>query len=444
VPDTLYTSVGDADVAYQVIGDGDIDVLFGWGLGSHLELQWAHPAWAGVLERFASFSRLILFDRRGTGMSDRLARNTLPRWEEWNEDMLAVLDAVGSARAAVVAVQDNGPMAMMFAAMHPERVRALVLVGTAARMRVADDYLIGYPPPTIEAMVEFLETNWATPQLLGVGNPSRMNDSHFADWWTSMYRAAMTPRTAAAQFRHILDTDVREALGLIRVPTLVIHWTDNPIIPLAHARYVADHIDGAQLVILPGTHLWPDPFDPDPFFEPVTEFLTGTPTVEVDRVLANVLFTDIVGSTDRLAQVGDSAYRHLLDAHDDAVRNELRRYAGREVNTTGDGFFAAFDGPTRAIRCALAIVRAGFELGVEVRAGLHSGECVVRGDDLSGLAVHIASRVGAAASPGEVLVSSTVKDLVAGSGVVFSDRGDHELKGVPAPWRLFRVISDAD
>ena len=441
-PVTRYTSVGDADVAYQVIGEGPIDVLFGWGLGSHLDLQWAHPAWAGVLQRFASFSRLILFDRRGTGLSDRLPRHTLPRWEEWTEDMLAVLDAAGSERAAIVAVQDHGPMAMMFAAIHPDRVRALVLVGTAARLREAPDYPIGYSPAELEAMVEFLEQHWATPELLAVGYPTAVNDPHYVEWWTRMYRAAMTPRTAGAQYRYILNSDVRDALPLIRVPTMVVHWTANPMIPVGHARYVAETIPDARLVVLPGSHLWPDPFDPDPFFEPVSEFLIGTPTVDVDRVLATVLFTDIVGSTDRLAELGDGAYRRLLDAHDDFVRGELRRHGGREINTTGDGFFAAFDGPTRAIKCALAIVRSTAELGLGVRAGLHSGECLVRSTELSGIAVHLAAHVGAAANPQEVLVTSTVHDLVAGSDLAFINRGVHQLKGIPQPWQLYGVALD--
>ncbi len=354
--------------------------------------------------------------------------------------MAAVLDAVGSERTAIVALQDNGPMAMMFASMHPDRVRSLVLVGTAARLLVAEDYPIGFPHESIEAMVEFLEARWGSPEFLRLSNPDVAEDPDIVRWWATMALSAMTPRTAGAQYRHILTNDVRKALPLIRVPTLVVHPTANPIVPVEHARYMAQHIEGAQLVEVPGTDLGINMVHSDPFFDAVIEFLTGErPAIEVDRVLTTVLFTDIVGSTERLATVGDQAWRRLLDSHDRLVREELHRFRGREIKTTGDGFFASFDGPARAIRCAVAIGEANATLGIDRRAGLHTGECEVRGDDLSGLAVHIAARVGALAGPGELLVSSTVKDLVVGSGIEFEDRGEHELKGVPGPWKLFAV-----
>ena len=439
-PETRYVDVGDAQVAYQVLGDGPLDVLFGWGIGSQIELQWAHPAWAGVLARFAAFSRLILFDRRGTGASDRLPRGSVPTWEEWAEDMGAVLDAAGSESAAIVAVRDNGPMAIMYAAMHPERVRALVLVGTAARLVSGPGYPIGFPPDAIEEMLEFVEKSWATQELLRTAFPKFADEPDFLRWWISMNHASITPRAAGALYRHIFATDVREALPLISVPTLVIHPTDNAIVPLEHAQYLAEHIQGARLIELRGAALGIDPFDLEPFFDPVTEFLTGEPpVVEVDRILATILFTDIVGSTQRAVSEGDRRWSAMLDDHHRIVRAELSRFRGREIDTAGDGFLATFDGPARAIRCACAIRDRVQALGLQVRAGLHTGEVELAGDDVRGIAVHVGARVGANANPDEVLVSHTVKDLVAGSGIEFEDRGEHELKGVPGTWNLFAV-----
>jgi class 3 adenylate cyclase/pimeloyl-ACP methyl ester carboxylesterase len=441
VPETKYVDVGDAQVAYQVVGDGGFDVLFGWGIGSQIELQWAHPAWAGVLERFATFSRLILFDRRGTGASDRLPRDSLPTWEEWAEDMGAVLDAAGSERAAIVAFRDNGPMAIMFTAMHPERVRALVLVGTAARLVAGPDYPIGLPPEAIEATVEFVEKSWATPKdLLRTALPELADDPEFLRWWITMNHASITPRAAGALYRHIFASDVREALSLISVPTLVVHPTDNVIVPLEHAQYLAEGIQGARLIELPGPALGINPLDLEPFFDPVTEFLTGErPMVEVDRVLSTILFTDIVGSTERAVSQGDRRWSAMLEDHNRIVRGELSRFRGREVDTAGDGFVATFDGPARAIRCACAIRDGVQTLGLQIRAGLHTGEVELAGDDIRGVAVHVGARVGAMANPNEVLVSHTVKDLVAGSGIAFNERGEHELKGVPGTWKLYAV-----
>jgi class 3 adenylate cyclase/pimeloyl-ACP methyl ester carboxylesterase len=440
MPETRYVDVGDAQVAYQLVGDGAFDVLFGWGLGSQIELQWTHPAWAGVLERFATFSRLILFDRRGTGASDRLPRGSVPTWEEWAEDMGAVLDAAGSERAAIVAIRDNGPMAIMFTAMHPERVRALVLVGTAARIVAGPGYPIGPPPEAIEAMLEFVEKSWATQDLLRTAFPDRADDPEFLRWWISMNHASITPRAAGVLFRHTAATDVREALPLISVPTLVIHPSDNMIVPLEHAQYLAEHIPGARLIELPGAALGINPFDLEPFFDPVTEFLTGErPVIEADRVLSTILFTDIVGSTERAVSEGDRRWSAMLEDHHRIVRGELSRFRGREVDIAGDGLLATFDGPARAIRCACAIRDGVHALGLQVRAGLHTGEVELAGDDIRGIAVHVGARVGAIASPNEVLVSHTVKDLVAGSGIEFDERGEHELKGVPGTWKLFAV-----
>jgi pimeloyl-ACP methyl ester carboxylesterase len=435
-PETQYVEVGDADVAYQVIGSGP-DLLFCYGLGSHVEFNWQVPLVAAFLERLASVFRLIIFDRRGTGASDGVPRASVPTLEEWTEDIAAVLDATGSEQAAVLATLDTGPIAMLYAAMHPERVRALVLLNTFARYVEAEDYPIGVPSAVVDVIVEAMASTWGTTDLLAGANPSA--DREFLERTASVIRASATPRTAAAQYRYMLRHDVRDVLPLIAAPTLVLHVAEQPLTPLPHGQYIADHIDGARLVVLPGGDLsWTTANQV--VADEVAEFLTGErPEVEIDRVLATVLFTDIVGSTRRAAAVGDQRWHVELDAHDRAVREQLRRFRGREVNTTGDGFVAAFDGPARALRCASAILDATARLGLDLRAGLHTGECEVRGDDLGGLAVHIAARVGALAGAGEVLVSGTVKDLVVGSGLEFTDRGEQPLTGVPGSWRLFTL-----
>ena len=437
---TQYTSVVDADVAYRVVGSGPLDLLYFYGLGSHIDLFWDAPATAEFLRRLSSFSRLILFDRRGTGASDGVPRNAIPTWEDWTEDVRAVLDAAGSARAAILAVVDAGPIAMLFAATHPERVSALVLVNTSSRYMLADDYPNGVAPETIDTFVEMFRTEWGTSAFAAAAAPSLVNDDEVLDLLAKQARAAATPRTAAAQYNYILRSlDVRQALPLIQVPTLVLHVRDSPFIPIEHGRYLAEHIDGATFVELPGGDVVITP-DSRVIADEVAEFLTGErPMVEIERVLTTVLFTDIVGSTERAASLGDQRWRPLLDAHDRTVREQLRRFRGREIKTTGDGFLASFDGPARAIRCAQAVTEATATLGIELRAGLHTGECEVRGDDLAGLAVHIAARVGGLAGPGEVLVSGTVKDLVVGSDLRFADRGEHKLKGVPGKWKLFAV-----
>jgi class 3 adenylate cyclase/pimeloyl-ACP methyl ester carboxylesterase len=440
-PETMYVESGEADVAYTVVGDGPLDLLYFYGLGSHVDLIWDDPLAVRFLDRLASFSRLIFFDRRGTGASDGVARSAIPTLEEWTEDVGAVLDAVGSDRAAIFAALDAGPIAMLFAAMRPERVSTLVLANTSARYLVAEDYPIGMSQNAVDALVEMVGSLWGTPELAHVINPGHAHDTVFAQALARRLRAAATPRTATAQYRYLLGSvDVRSALPLIQAPTLVLHMTQNPVVPFAYGRYLADHIAGAKFVEVPGRGIGWDDGGSDTMVDEVAEFLTGQrPVVEIDRVLTTVLFTDIVGSTERAASLGDHRWRTLLDSHDRAVRELLRRFRGQEIKTTGDGFHATFDGPARAIRCARAIADAARELGIEVRAGLHTGECEIHGNDLAGLAVHIAARVGALAEPGEVLVSSTVKDLVVGSGIDFADRGEHQLKGVPMSWRLFNV-----
>ena len=439
--ETKYVAVGDASVAYRVMGDGPLDLLYFFGMGSHVDMYSDEAVLGRFLDGLASFSRVIFFDRRGTGASDGLAGNAMPAWEEWADDLQAVLDAVGSERTAIYAPLDAGPIAMLFAALQPERVSALVVDNTSARYLSADDYPIGVSQATVDAVVEMVGALWGTEEFLTVTNPGRALDAELARAYARRLRAAATPRSAAAQLRYIMENvDVRSVLHLIQAPTLVLHAGQNPMVSTEHGRYLADHIPGAKFIETPGYGLAPDDAEFELIVEEIAELLTGArPVVEVDRVLTTVLFTDIVASTAQLASRGDRRWRATLDVHDRTVRELLHRFRGREIKTTGDGFHACFDGPGRAIACATSITRAARELSLEVRAGLHTGECEVRGDDLAGLAVHLAARIGALAGPGEVLVSTTVKDLVSGSGIEFVDKGEHELKGIPTAWRLFAV-----
>jgi class 3 adenylate cyclase len=440
-PDTHYAAVGDAQVAYQVVGEGPLDLLYFYGLGSHIELIWEWPLTSQFFWRLASFSRLIMFDRRGTGASDPVPSNAPPTWEEWTEDVGAVLDAAESAQAVLFASIDCGPIAILFTAMHPERVSALVLFNTAARYMADDDYPIGASTEDTDAVIKLIEAQWGEG-LAALTAPSLADDPERLRRLGRQLRACATPRSAAAQFDHILrGVDVRKALPLVQVPTLILHVRDNPFVPIAHGRYLAEHIPGATLVELPGDSTGlAEGSDQARVADEIALFLTGErPAIDVDRILTTVLFTDIVGSTQRASQMGDGPWRSVLDAHDNVIRDQLRRFRGREINTTGDGFVASFDGPARAIRCAQAIVESNLKNGIELRVGLHTGECEVRGDDLGGLAVHIAARVGSLALPGETFVSGTVKDLVVGSGIEFEERGEHDLNGVPGTWKLFAV-----
>ena len=437
-PKTRYVTLGDADVAYQVFGDGPIDLVTFFGLGSHLELIWelAAPFFA----KLASFSRLVLFDRRGTGVSDSVRLNAIPTWEEATEDLQAVLDVVGIEHAAIYAEADAGPIAILFAATHPERVSSLILGTTSARLVVDHDYPIGLPRNDVEALVEVMAQQWGTPELAKILNPGLAQDEELMELLARQWRSALTPKAAGMLWRTIQDVDVRDALPLIQAPTLILHATDSDFVPISHGQYLAQQIAQARLVERPGRATSTLEATSGLTAEHIEEFLTGQSSPgPIDRVLTTVLFTDIVGSTARLAEVGDDAWRRILDRHDRLVRDHLHMYRGREIDTTGDGFMASFDGPARAIRCAQAITRAVQTLGINVRVGLHTGECEVRGDGLAGLAVHVAARVGALAGSAEVLVSSTVRDLVVGSGIEFDDHGEHELKGVPEPWRLFAV-----
>jgi class 3 adenylate cyclase/pimeloyl-ACP methyl ester carboxylesterase len=439
--ETRYARVGDASVAYRTLGDGPLDLLYFWGLPSHVELQWDLPMTTAPFLRLASVGRLIIFDRRGTGASDPVSPSALPSWEDWTEDVSTVLDAVNCKQAVIFAEADAGPIGILFAAVHPERVSALILAETSARALVDEDYSIGLPQENIDAIVDIIGSLWGTPELLSVTSGEMSEEPEISEWVTRVQRACVTPSMAGTQFRYILNTlDVRQALGLVQAPTLILHHAENPLIPITHGRYLQDHIKDSTLVELPGVDVGLAPTNHELWTDEVVEFLTGTrPPLHIDRILTTVLFTDIVGSTDHLVSVGDQRWRSLLDRHDRAVREQLRIYRGQEIKTTGDGFVATFDGPARAIQCAGAVIEANRRIGLEIRAGLHTGECELRGDDLAGLAVHVAARICGLAGPGQVLVSRTVKDLVAGSGLDFSEVGEHPLKGVPGAWTLFAV-----
>jgi class 3 adenylate cyclase len=436
-PETRYAKADDGvHIAYQVFGEGPLDLVVIPGFISHVELAWDDEALAGAFRRLASFSRVIMFDKRGTGMSDRTER--LPDIDRRMLDIEAVMQAAHSEKAALFAVSEGGPMAILFAAAHPERARALVLVATYARITESSDYPIGMPTKQLYESVQYLEPEWGTGVGLGGWAPSVANDSGARESFARLQRLAASPGAAMALMSSYMDIDVRPALPLVHTPTLVVHRTGDRMVPVAHGRYLAEHIDDARLVELAGTdHFWWTE-DAGPILDEVEEFLTGARSVpQADRVLASVLFTDIVESTRRAVELGDREWRLLLNRHDALVERELARHGGRLVKTTGDGILATFDGPARSVRCACAISDGAHALGIEVRAGLHTGEVELRRDDIAGLGVNIASRIEALAQPGEVLVSRTVTDLVAGSGLDFDDRGEHDLRGVPGRWQLF-------
>jgi class 3 adenylate cyclase len=441
LPETRFASVGDADVAYQVFGDGPIDFVYFFGLGSHVELGWETPVDAEFFRRLGTVGRVAMFDRRGTGASDGVLRSGLPTWEDWTQDLHAVLDAVGWGSASILAELDSGPIAILFAATHPEQVNRLVLSNTTARYRVADDYPIGVPDEDADATLDIVRSLWGTTELVRLTAPDRKVDEASLRSFARAMRASATPRTAEAQYRYAMSVDVRDLLPLIQAPTLVIHNNDNPFVPVEHGAYLAEHIAGAKLVTIDGSGAAGTPVV-DAFIDAVSEFLTGHRTnVEADRVLATVMITDIVQSTETATRMGDSRWRRVLDVHDQLVREQLPRYGGREVNTTGDGFVAAFDGPARAVRCGRALIHALDQRGIQVRVGVHTGECELRGDDLAGLTVHIAARVAALAGPSQLLVTSTVRDLVLGSGIDFGETSDHNLRGVPGTWTLLAAQS---
>jgi class 3 adenylate cyclase len=437
-PTARYAKSGDVHIAYIVEGDGPVDVVWVPPWISQCEHLWTEPSLAAALERMTSFCRLISFDRRGAGLSDPLLG--APTLEEQMDDVLAVMDAAGSERAAIVATLEGGPMGMLFAATHPDRVSALVLYSTFARATWAPDYDWAWRPEERSASQDELVRHWGEGAIAVGVAPSRMNDPEFLEWAGRLERLAASPGTIGRIFEIIGKFDVRHVLPSIRVPTLVLHRRSDTFIKFEHSRYIAQKIPGARLVELEGSDNLFSIGDVEALLGEMEEFLTGARHErEPDRMLATVLFTDICDSTKRAAELGDSGWRKLLEQHDAMVRRALERHRGREIKHTGDGFLATFDGPARGIRCAASIAEGVRTLGIEIRSGLHTGECEVMNGDLGGLAVHIGARVMACAGPGEVLVSSTVKDLVVGSGIGFEERGARELKGVPGEWHLFAV-----
>jgi class 3 adenylate cyclase len=441
VPETRYARSGDVHIAYQAFGSGPPDMAFVAGFTSHCEHQWEQPALAASLRRMASFSRLVWFDKRGTGLSDPVPADQLSL-ELRMRDMNAVLDAVGSSRAAVFGASDGGPMCTLYAATYPDRVSHLVLYGTWARFLQDADYPVGLPAEAFDAIVETATAGWGRGDVLGLVGPSVADDPRTRRWWGRWERLSASPGTMAALVRVAFQTDVRRVLPLVRAPTLVLHRTGDRFVTVDHAHYLAEHIPDARLVELPGVDHPHFIGDWKAVVDEVEEFVTGTRNPRpTHRVLATVLFTDIVGSTEQATRSGDRRWLDLLEAHNALVRRELDRYGGREVKTVGDGFVATFDGPARAVRCAQAITGGVRHLGLEVRAGVHTGEVELLDGDIGGIAVHIAARVNALAAPGEVLVSRTVKDLVAGSGIGFVDRGSHTLKGIPEDWQLLAATA---
>jgi class 3 adenylate cyclase len=440
--ETRYARSGDVSIAYQVVGDGPFDLVYVPGFVSNIELMWEEPGLARFLERLASFSRLILFDKRGTGLSDPVPNDGLPTLEERMDDVRAVMDAVGSKRAALLGHSEGGNMCVLFSATHPERTTALLLVGSYAKRIRSEDYPWA---PTVEERareIEETEATWGSPEAFRALAPSKENDPDFQRWIGRYLRQSASPKAAAALLRMNTQIDVRDVLPTIGVPTLLLYRTHDADVHVDEGRYVAERIPGSTFVELPGAdHLmWTG--DTDALLDEVEGFLTGVRRgPDPDRVLATVLFTDVVGSTETATRVGDRAWRSLLERHHQVVRRALARWRGREIDTAGDGFLATFDGPARAIRCAVAASEGIRDLGLQIRAGLHTGEVEIAGGDVRGIAVHIGSRVAGLAGPGEVLVSRTVADLVAGSGIVFAERGEHELKGVSGTWLVYAVES---
>jgi pimeloyl-ACP methyl ester carboxylesterase len=438
--DVRYARSGDLSIAYAVFGDGPVDFVFVPGLVSHLENWWEAALSARFFRRIASFTRLIMFDKRGTGMSDPAVG--VPTLEERIDDVRAVMEDVDSTSAFVCGLSEGGPMSILFSATYPERTRGLILIGATARGPQAPDYPIGYPAGWMEEFVKEIDESWGQGGLMNLFLPSFVGDERVQRMWTRYQRMGGSRGSAHALMEANMQIDVRHALPHIQVPTLVVHRTDERVVPVAHGRYLAEHIPNARLLEQPGDDHLPWLGDADGVLEAIEELVTGTRhRVDEERILATVLFTDIVDSTRRAADIGDRRWRELLDAHDEIGAREVERFRGRHVKSTGDGMLAVFDGPARGVRCAEQIRDAVGDLGLSVRAGLHVGECEMRGDDIGGLAVHIGARIAGLAGPGEVLVSRTVRDLVAGSGLRFVDRGNHELKGVPDRWSVYAVGS---
>lgn len=431
------------NIAYQVVGTGPFDLVYVPGWVSNVEMMWEEPRMAAFLERLTSFARLIVFDKRGTGLSDPVADAELPGLERRMDDVRAVMDAAGSERAALLGHSEGGNMCILFAATFPARTSAMVLVGSYAKRSRTDDYPWAPDPAQRERDIEETERTWGRADLTPILAPSLAGDQAFRDWLSRYLRLSASPRAAATLLRMNTQIDTRDVLPAIRVPSLLIYRTGDDDVMVDEGRWIASQIPDARFVELPGSdHLmWAG--DAEAILDEIEAFLTGVRRGPApDRVLTTVLFTDIAGSTERAAAMGDRDWAGLLERHHVAIRRELDRFQGREVDTAGDGFLARFDGPARAVRCAIGAGEAVRDLGLEIRAGVHTGEVELAGDTIRGVAVHIGARIAGLATPGQVLVSRTVKDLVAGSGLVFEDRGEHELKGVPDPWHLYAVSNE--
>jgi len=434
LPATRYARSGEVNIAYQVVGEGPVDLVYVPGFLSHVEWSWEHPPFARFLQRLAGFSRLILLDKRGTGMSDPVPG--LPSPAERVDDIRAVMDAAGSERAVLLGVFEGAALSLDFAASRPDRVAGLVLYASLAKFTQDEEYPWGWSPAAIQLYLAASEEGWGSGE--GADLLVAESDERYRAWFARLLRLSASPGMATALMRMNTELDVRAALPSIAAPTLVLHRADDPLVSVEHGRYVAEHVPGARLVELPGADHWPWAGDTDPILGEIEEFLTGTRAApEPDRVLTTLLFTDIVDSTERVRMLGDRRWRELLEDQRALVRLELERFQGREVDTAGDAFFATFDGPTRAIRCATAIHAAVRTIGLELRTGIHTGECELLDDDLGGIAVHIAARVATAAGRGEIFVSGVVPDLVAGAPIRFEDRGSFSLKGLAGERRLY-------
>ena len=442
--ETGYARLGDDRIAYQIVGDGSADVVLGPGTFGSMDAEWEEPEWALFYRRWAESCRLIRFDPRGSGSSDPVPLDALPPWESSVAEMLAVMDAVGSERATVVGFLNGGPPSMLFAATRPERTAGLILYHAAARHVRSDDYPFGLSPEAVPAVIAQIVEVWGTEAATSGFFPSRASDRDFRRWYAKHLRSAASPRAMGSYMADMFASDARDILAAIHVPTLIMHRTDYAFVPIEHARYLEQQIDGARLIELPGSDAVPIWEDPDGFLDPVRAFIREVnpqyhPEPRADRVMVTVLFTDIVASTEQAGAIGDRQWKNRLDLHDELSRRRVHEHGGTLVETTGDGILATFDGPGRAIRCALDLHRELERVGLPIRAGLHAGEVERRGARVGGIAIHIAARVLAMAGGSEVLVSRTVRDLVTGSNIAFEDRGSHKLKGVEGEWRLYAV-----
>ena len=438
IPQTKYARSGDVNIAYQVFGDGATDLVVVPGWISCIDAFWEDPGFARFLQRLGSFARVILFDKRGTGLSDRVTDT--PTLEERMDDVRAVMDAAGSKRAALLGYSEGGPMCMLFAVTYPERTEALIAVGSYPRIAWAPDLPWGRTSEQQAELAQAIRDHWGEPIGIEARVPSLASDARFRAWWAKLLRAGGSPTSALALTQMNYQIDVRHVLLSVRVPTLLLHPTRDLTVSVEFSRYMAGRIPGAKLIEIDSDDHLQFLVSPNEIPDAVQEFLTGgRGVVDEDRVVKTVMFSDIVGSTEQAVSLGDARWNDLRDAHHAAVRRELSIYRGQEVDTAGDGFYAAFDGPARAIRCACEVRRSVRSLGLTTRVGLHTGECVVGGEKISGLAVHIGARVAGLAPAGKVLVSQTVRDLVAGSGIEFEDFGTHALKGIADSWHLYVV-----